>query len=126
MRLSRRALLAAVVALPLAATQPARASERLLLRGGGQELPLGPRQVVSASPFEDEVGFWSVRVALTEEATADFAALTTALVGQTLEILFDGDVLMAPRVMEPITGGTFIVSGLSQIQARRLGAFLRS
>ncbi len=124
MRLTRRALLAALALLSVAS--PLRAEERLVLRGGGQELPLGPRQVVSASPYEDQVGYWAVRVTLTEEAGAAFGALTTALVGQTLEVVFDGDVLMAPKVMEPITGGEFIVTGLSQIQARRLGAFLRS
>lgn len=124
MRLTRRTLVAGLALLPFAS--PLRAEERLVLRGGGQELALGPRQVVSASPYEDQVGYWAVRVTLTEEAGAAFGALTTALVGQTLEVVFDGDVLMAPRVMEPITGGEFIVTGLSQIQARRLGAFLRS
>lgn len=121
----RRDLLLALAALPLAA-RPLAAGSRLVLRGGGQELPLGPAEVISASPAEDDFGTWTTTVTLTESAAAELAALTTALVGQQLEIVFDGRVLMAPQVMEPLTEGVFLVTGLSQIEARRLAAFLRA
>jgi len=122
---ARRALLLALAALPLAA-RAAAAEARLVLRGDGRELPLGPADVISASPAADDFGTWTTTVTLTESAAADLAELTTALVGQTLEVVFDGKVLIAPKVMEPLTGGVFLVTGLTQIEARRLAAFLRA
>jgi preprotein translocase subunit SecD len=121
----RRAALAVLAALPLA-SRGAAAEARLVLRGGGRELPLGPREVVSASPAANDYGTWTTTVTLTAAAAAQLAAFTAPLVGQVLEVVFDGEVLVAPKLMEPLTDGVFLVTGLSQIEARRLAAFLRA
>lgn len=119
----RRAFLLALAAV--APARPALAERRLLLRGGGQELTLGPEEVVSAEARPGDFGDWRVDVSLTPAAGAALAELTAALVTQPLEILFDGSLVAAPVVREPILGGAFVISGLTQVQARRIAVFLR-
>ena len=41
----------------------------------------------------------------TPDGEATFAALTTQTVGSRIALMVDGQVLSAPYVMEPITGG---------------------
>ncbi len=48
---------------------------------------------------------------LTPEATAAFAEFTTAEVGHQIEVRIDGEVVMTPRLMDPILGGELWISG---------------
>lgn len=50
-------------------------------------------------------------VELTDESRTAFADFTTRHVGKTVELSVEGDVLMAPRIVEPILGGKLNVSG---------------
>lgn len=52
-----------------------------------------------------------VRVAFDEEGTAIFAEATAELVGEHMNIRVDGDIVSAPLVQAPITGGECIISG---------------
>ena len=56
-----------------------------------------------------------------------FADLTSANVGRTIAILLDGEVLTAPRVNEPITGGKAVITGSRNLEeAHNLAVLLRS
>lgn len=48
---------------------------------------------------------------LTDDSRATFADFTTRHVGKIVELSVGGDVLMAPRIVEPILGGKLNVSG---------------
>ncbi len=52
-----------------------------------------------------------VSVRFTEEGAELFADITRAHVGEQLGIFLDGELLSAPVINEPITGGTAIISG---------------
>ncbi|MCQ2437005.1 MAG: protein translocase subunit SecD [Clostridia bacterium] len=57
---------------------------------------------------QTEVG---VSFKLSAEGTKKFADATRTFVGQAISIYLDGDLISAPRVNEPITGGEGIISG---------------
>lgn len=52
-----------------------------------------------------------VSVRFTPEGTALFSQITTENVGEQLGIFLDGELLSAPRINEPIVGGTAVISG---------------
>lgn len=58
-----------------------------------------------ASVMTDEMGRPDVMVTFSDEAAEVFGKVTAETVGQPLPIVFEGSVLMAPQVREPITGG---------------------
>lgn len=68
-----------------------------------------------------------VALEFTEEGSKKFADVTKRLVGQPLEIVFDGDSLMKPTVNEPITGGKAQISGNRNMEeAEHMAILLRS
>ena len=52
-----------------------------------------------------------MQLELTPQSRDDFAAFTGRHVGETIDLSVDGEVLMSPRLMEPIAGGMIMVSG---------------
>jgi preprotein translocase subunit SecD len=54
---------------------------------------------------------WVIDFTLTDQGSGVFGDLTTRLVGQQLAIVVDRQVISAPSVNEPITGGTGVISG---------------
>ena len=52
-----------------------------------------------------------VSLRFTSEGSDLFAKITRENVGQQLAIFLDGEVISSPRINEPITGGTAIISG---------------
>ena len=71
---------------------------------------------------QNEVG-----IEFTEEGAQKFADLTSMNVGKTISILLDGEVLTAPRVNEPITGGKAVITGSRNLEeAHNLAVLLRS
>ncbi len=52
-----------------------------------------------------------VAIKFTEEGAKLFADITKAHTGEQLGIFLDGELLSAPNINEPITGGTAIISG---------------
>lgn len=68
-----------------------------------------------------------VAIEFSDEGAEKFADLTTANVGRTISILLDGEVLTAPRVNEPITGGKAVITGSRNLEeAHNLAVLLRS
>lgn len=68
-----------------------------------------------------------VAIEFNDAGAEKFAALTTANVGRQIAILLDGEVLTAPRVNEPITGGKAVITGSKDLEdAKQLAILLRS
>lgn len=68
-----------------------------------------------------------VAIEFTDAGSKKFADVTTKLVGQPLEIVFDGETLMKPNVNEPITGGKAVITGnRSMEEAEHMAILLRS
>jgi preprotein translocase subunit SecD len=53
----------------------------------------------------------SLSLELTPQSREDFGVFTTAHVGDTVDVRIDGEIVMSPRLMEPILGGLIMVSG---------------
>lgn len=68
-----------------------------------------------------------VAIEFTDEGADQFADLTAANVGHKIAILLDGEVLTAPVVNEPITGGKAVITGSRTLEeAKNLAILLRS
>ena len=68
-----------------------------------------------------------VNLEFSDEGAKKFADLTTKNVGRTIAILLDGEVLTAPNVKEPITGGKAVITGSRTLEeAHNLAILLRS
>lgn len=75
----------------------------------------------------DQQGQNVVALEFSPEGAEKFATLTTMNVGRTIAILLDGEVLTAPRVNEPITGGHAVITGNKTLEeAHNLAILLRS
>ncbi len=68
-----------------------------------------------------------VAIEFTDEGAEKFADLTASNVGRKIAILLDGEVLTAPVVNEPITGGRAVITGSRTLEeAKNLAILLRS
>ena len=68
-----------------------------------------------------------VAIEFTEEGAKKFADLTASNVGHRISILLDGEVLTAPVVNEPISGGKAVITGSRTLEdAKNLAILLRS
>jgi preprotein translocase subunit SecD len=68
-----------------------------------------------------------VSLEFSDEGAQKFADLTTKNVGHQIAILLDGEVLTAPNVSEPITGGKAVITGSRTLEeAHNLAILLRS
>lgn len=94
---------------------------------GAIELPFAdaPGEVLAVNPVpvltqddlaRAEVGFDqnnqpSVQIRFTPQGGALFGRTTTEMQGEVFAIVYDGEILTAPRIMQPITGGQAVISG---------------
>ena len=69
------------------------------------------------SQAQDTLGEYIINFKLNKNGTELFREMTTKYVGQVLYILLDGEVLLAPRVNEPITTGTGSITGMESREA---------
>ena len=68
-----------------------------------------------------------VALEFSDEGGQKFADLTSKSVGKKIAILLDGEVLTAPNVKEPITGGKAVITGSRTLEeAHNLAILLRS
>ncbi len=67
--------------------------------------------VKNAIASVDQFGGYQVHLNFTSEGSKKFAELTTANVGRLLGIVLDGKLYNAPRINEPITGGSAQITG---------------
>ena len=69
---------------------------------------------------------YEVGVSFTEEGTKKFAEATTANVGKQIAIIYDDEIVSAPVVNEPITGGQCSITGnFTQDEAYNLAQTIR-
>ena len=67
-----------------------------------------------------------VQLEFDSEGAKSFADATTANVGRQISIVYDGEVVSAPRVNEPITDGKCVISGNFTIEsAQELASYIR-
>ena len=67
-----------------------------------------------------------VQLELTEDGTKAFADATSENVGNVIQIVYDDNVISAPRVNEALTGGTAIISGMANAEeAQNLASSIR-
>ncbi len=83
--------------------------------------------VASAEPALDQFGQHVINFKLNKNGTELFRQMTTQHVGRVLYILLDGEVLLAPKVNEPITNGEGSISGMeSRETAAKIAAQIQS
>lgn len=75
----------------------------------------------------DQQNQYLVSLEFSDEGGQKFADLTTKNVGRRIAILLDGQILTAPNVKEPITGGKAVITGQRSLEeAHNLAILLRS
>lgn len=84
-------------------------------------------KLVKADPSQDQNGQPAVSITFDSEGGQKFARMTQANVGKLFAIILDGQVISAPRINEPIYGGSSIISGsFTTESANQLAISLRS
>jgi hypothetical protein len=69
----------------------------------------------------------AIRARLTERSALAYFRFTRFYQGRIIELLVDGRVVSAPRIVEPITGGLILLSGsLTYEQAARIAQRLKA
>lgn len=83
--------------------------------------------VSSAEPGLDQYGRYVINFRLNKQGAELFKEMTTKYVGQVIYILLDGEVLLEPRVDEPITNGEGAISGMGTLErATKIAAQIQS
>ena len=68
----------------------------------------------------------AISLQLTSEAAKTFASMTAQSVGKQIAVVMDGYVVVAPRVMQPILGGSLYIDGQFTVEeAREMAWYLR-
>ena len=69
---------------------------------------------------------YAVSLTLTDEGKTKFAEATEANVGKQIAIVYDNQILSAPKVNEAITGGQAQITGMSDVEeAQNLASYIR-
>lgn len=76
-----------------------------------QVLLAGDNILDAISGMDERSGFPVVNVRFDQKAAEQLANITKANVGNRLAIVMDGKILSAPRIVEPILGGSIQISG---------------
>lgn len=71
-------------------------------------LPLDVAEATVTYSFPDKS---ALDLQLTPEGGEAFAGFTERHVGETVDLVIDGKVMISPRLVEPITDGRIVVSG---------------
>jgi len=87
--------------------------------------PLALKVAAALAAF-DATGAAVVNVRLEPESAQSFTAFTAANVGKRVELRVDGEIVTAPIIRDPITGGEIVISGsMTAEDAGRLAMRLR-
>lgn len=81
----------------------------------------------TSSAYNDAFGCseYAVDIVFTEEGSKLFADATTKHMGDTISIVYDGQVISAPTVTSPITDGRAVINGLNSLEeAQEIATFL--
>ena len=119
-----------------AAGRPPEGSEVLFETQGGQKVPVvverrvmvSGEDLVDAQPgFDQRTREPIVSFRFNNRGARQFGAVTQASVGKPFAIVLDNEVISAPRINEPITGGSGQISGNFTVQsANDLSVLLRA
>ena len=92
-----------------------------------REQLLSGEQLMDAGQSRDEVGRPAVSFRFNPVGAKKFGEITTNNTGKPFAIVLDGEVITAPRINEPILGGSGIITGsFSPEEANQLAILLRS
>ncbi len=80
------------------------------------EIALPSYDIISAEPGFGPNGQPLVNVRLTPAGAVQLEAITRGYLGREMPVSVGGVVLSNPRVMEPIAGGQFQISGLMTVE----------
>ena len=118
--------------------KPALVEIRFIKQGGSDDQSIAVREtneflsledkvlftqadIASADLILDDYGNSAVKVQLTDEASARFAALTAAGIGRRLGIVVNGELLTAPQIRERIPDGLLLIKGsLTKLEAETI------
>jgi preprotein translocase subunit SecD len=88
---------------------------------------LSGEMLVDAAPTRDQMGRPAVNFRFNPMGAKKFGEITTKNVGSPFAVVLDGEVITAPRINEPILGGSGIITGqFSPEEANQLAILLRS
>lgn len=71
-------------------------------------------------------GVYALSFRLDNEGKDIFAEQSAALIGQSISIMVDGQVVKSPRITEALTEGMASIPGFSEVEARNLAAIIKS
>ena len=94
----------------------AGATELTLEDFEGGEVLLTEADVISASPRLDSARQPAVGFRFSSQGAVQFANHTAGHVGQPIAMVFDGRLLTAPVIREPIMGGRGMISGFDSAE----------
>lgn len=93
----------------------------------GRKALLTGEQLVDAAPTRDQMGRPAVNFRFNPMGARKFGDITTENVGKPFAVVLDGEVITAPRINEPIIGGSGIITGqFTPEEANQLAILLRS
>jgi preprotein translocase subunit SecD len=96
---------------------PADASEPVMFFDfKSEKLALATADVQDAQPSFDANANPAVMVRLAPDAARAFALMTSRHVGESMDVIVCGQVLLSPRIMSPIEGGQIQISGALDVQ----------
>jgi preprotein translocase subunit SecD len=88
---------------------------------------LSGEQLVDAAPTRDQMGRPAVNFRFNPMGAKKFGEITTQNVGYPFAVVLDGEVITAPRINEPILGGSGIITGqFTPEESNQLAILLRS
>jgi len=88
-----------------------------------KKILLGQTAVKSAVASKSRQDYWQVDFSLTPDGTARFAEITGQNIGKRLAIVIDGQLITAPVIQSPITGGKGQITGnFTEQEAKDLAA----
>jgi preprotein translocase subunit SecD len=126
-----------VFQMRLVADNPSADSEQLVLRKtdratgrvASETLNVGKRVLLNQTSLKSAVALkgwqdqWMVDFSLTPDGTKQFAEITGQNIGKRLAIVIDGQLITAPVIRSPITGGKGQITGnFTEQEAKDLAA----
>ncbi len=82
----------------------------LIFEGGGERMIVAGDRIPDIALTTDHMGGPAVQFRLSKEDGADFHQLTRKLVGQEMAVIVCDEVLIRPRVMQPLSGGAGLIT----------------
>ncbi|MGO7543268.1 hypothetical protein ACC680_32435 [Rhizobium ruizarguesonis] len=89
------------------------------------EVLLGPSDFVSVGEVEWTEGKPGFNVELTPAGAEKYEKVSTANVGRILAIIVDGQIVMTPKILDPVRAQGFLLTVKTEREAKELSAKIR-